>query len=196
MVLSGPAGGGKDSALRGLRAAGLDGLDIVVTYTTRSCRPQESEGVDYHFVTRETFERLRDEGEFLEHAEFAGEWYGTPVGAVLRSLAAGRDVLLKIEVRGAAAVRRALDDTVLIFITPPSLEELEWRLRRRRTESEANVRRRLEIAATELACIPEYDYLVINHRHRLNEAMAHIRHIIMAERCRITPPPVLAKEPL
>jgi guanylate kinase len=188
-VLSGPAGGGKDSALIRLRDERLP-LHVVVTFTTRPPRESEEDGVAYRFVSREKFKRLLAQGEFLEHTEYAGHLYGTPKSAVRAALARGEDVLLKIEVHGAAAMRRQIAGAVLIFITPPSVEELEWRLRQRRTESDESLRRRLEAATRELARIPEYDYLVINHRDRLDDAVAQIRHIIAAEQCRVMVPPV------
>ena len=189
-VLSGPSGGGKDSALLALREANLP-LHIVVTFTTRPQRENEVEGVHYHFVSRPEFERLLAEGEFLEHTEYAGHLYGTPKSAARAALARGEDVLLKIEVHGAAAMRRQVSSAVLVFITPPSLEELEWRLRRRRTESEESLRRRLETAARELSRIPEYDYLVVNERGHLEDSVAQIRHIIAAEQCRVGVPAVV-----
>lgn len=189
-VLSGPAGGGKDSALLRLREEQLP-LHVVVTCTTRAPRETERDGVEYRFVSRETFEQLLAQGEFLEHTEYAGYLYGTPKGTVRDALARGEDVLLKIEVEGAAATRRQIPDAVLIFITPPTVEELEWRLRQRRTESEESLRRRLDAAMRELARIPEYDYLVINHRGQLEAAVAEIRHIIAAEHCRVNVSPIV-----
>jgi guanylate kinase len=189
-VLSGPSAGGKDSALLRLRQEQVP-MHIVVTFTTRPPRDTETDGVEYRFVSREQFEALLARGEFLEHTEYAGNLYGTPKGSVRDALERGEDVLLKIEVEGAAAVRQQIPSAVHIFITPPSLAELEWRMRGRRTESEESLRRRLETAARELARIPEYDYLVVNHRDRLDDAVAEIRHIIAAERCRVNTPRIV-----
>ncbi|MBI3970440.1 MAG: guanylate kinase [Chloroflexi bacterium] len=188
-VLSAAAGAGKDSVLAGLRRRGVP-IHVVVTYTTRPQRESEVAGVDYRFITREAFERLRDNDELLEHAEYAGHFYGTPKRPIVEALARGEDVILKIEVQGAATVTRKVPGVVLIFLSPESLEELERRLRERRTESPEQLQRRLAAAGRELARIPEYDYLVVNRRGYLEQAVDQLEHIIAAEHCRVNVPPI------
>jgi guanylate kinase len=188
-VLSAPAGAGKDTVLDALLRRNL-GVTLVRTCTTRPQRAGEVDGASYRFLSEAEFERLRAAGEFLESAEYAGHHYGTPKQAVRDALARGQDVLLKIEVQGAATVKRQLPQAVLIFLAPPDAQELERRLRARATEGEAEVQRRLAQARHELARIPDYDYLVINHRDRLREAVDQLAHIILAERARVNVPAV------
>jgi guanylate kinase len=188
-VLSGPAGAGKDTILDTLLRRD-PGLAQIATCTTRGQRAGEVDGVSYRFLSEAVFERLRAANEFLEHAEYAGHCYGTPKQAVRETLARGLDVILKIEVQGAAAIRQQIPQAVLIFLAPPDVPELERRLRARATEGEPEVQRRLARARQELARIPEYDYLVINHRGRMQAATEQLAHIIAAERARIGVPPV------
>jgi guanylate kinase len=188
-VLSAPSGTGKDTVLRRLRERDL-GVSIIVPCTTRARRPEEREGVDYRFLGRDEFVRLRDSGELLEHAEYSGQWYGTPRGAVREALARGEDVMLKIEVQGGRAVKREIPETVLIFLAPPDLAESERRLRERGVVDPDDLRRRMDAAQRELAAIPEYDYLVVNHSGRVDAAVEQIESIIRAERCRVHVPAV------
>ena len=180
-VLSAPSGGGKTTLLRRVMAD-LPGLVFSVSHTTRAPRPGEQNGRDYHFVSREEFLAIRETGTgFLEWAEVHNNLYGTGRAEVERQLAAGRDVILDIDVQGALQVQGA-SSPVLIFIAPPSLAELEARLRRRGTESEETIQLRLDNARTELQLTDRYDYLIINDR--LDEAIDSLRSIIVAERCR------------
>ncbi len=188
-VLSGPAGAGKDSLIEAIRRRDLS-IAVVATCTTRGPRENEIPGVHYQFLSRRAFEDLRDRGELLEYAEYAGNYYGVPKRGVREALARGSDVLLKIEVQGAAAVRRQVPGAVFVFLTPPDLQELERRLRARGTEDEGELRRRLETARRELERIPDYDYLIINYAGRLEAAADQFEHIVHAERCRIDVPPV------
>jgi guanylate kinase len=185
-VLSGPSGVGKDAVLAPLFAAGTcpPRLRRCVTATTRAPRPGEIEGVDYFFLAREEFERRVAEGFFLEHAGYAGRLYGTPRWWVDTERDRGNDVLLKIDVQGARQVRAAAPDAVLVFLAPPSIDELERRLRGRDFGADpGDLARRFAIAREELALSRDYDYLVVNDR--LEVAVEALRSIVLAERCRV-----------
>ncbi|MEU4806110.1 guanylate kinase [Actinosynnema sp. NPDC023587] len=160
-VLSGPSGVGKSSVLAELRRMGPD-LHFSVSVTTRKPRPGEVDGVHYHFVDPPEFRKMVDNGELLEHAEFAGNCYGTPREPVERALAAGRPALLEIELQGARQVRASMPEARLVMLAPPSWEDLVGRLTGRGTEDPAVVARRLEIAREELAAEPEFDEVVVN----------------------------------
>ena len=161
-VLSGPSGVGKGT-LRDRALKDIEGLTYSVSCTTRRPRPGDREGVDYRFVTEEAFTRMVERGLFLEHAQVhGGPRYGTLREDVERELDAGRDVLLEIDVQGALQVRALLPDAVLIFVLPPSDEELERRLRGRCTETEAELQARLESARREMREAEKYDRLLVN----------------------------------
>jgi guanylate kinase len=188
-VLSAPSGTGKDTVLRGLRQRDPS-LHVLVTCTTRPRRPEEVDGVDYQFVSPQTFETMLEQDELLEHAEYSGYQYGAPKQPVREALARGQDVILKIEVQGAAKVKRQIPETVMIFLAPPSMDELERRISARGVLDPVDLRRRLAAAQRELTAIPQYDYLVVNHAHRVDEAVDQLEHIILAERCRVNVSPV------
>jgi guanylate kinase len=160
-VLAGPSGVGKGTIVRRLREL-FPALWESVSYTTRARRPAEVEGRDYCFVTREAFEALRDVGGFLEWFEVFGDLKGTPRAPVEEHLAAGDDVLLEIDVQGALKVREQFPDAVLVFVRPPSPEELRRRLTERGTETAESLDRRLAAAAAEEAWSPEFDHVVVN----------------------------------
>jgi guanylate kinase len=160
-VLSGPSGVGKDSVIELIRARS-PWVHLSVSVTTRRMRPYEVDGVHYHFVNRVEFERMVAAHELLEWAEFAGNLYGTPRGAVEGWLAQGVPVLLKIDLQGARQVRAAVPDAQLVFLAPPSFEELARRLAGRGTEDPETVKRRLEHAREEMAAQPEFDVTIIN----------------------------------
>lgn len=153
-----------------------------ISVTTRGPRPQERHGVDYFYVSRETFAEMLDRQEFLESAEVHGNCYGTPRPWVEEQLQTGTDVILEIDVQGALHVHALCPDAVLIFVAPPSLQELERRLRRRDTESETTIRTRLDNARGELEQATAYDYLIINDD--LEQAVREFTAIVTAERCR------------
>jgi guanylate kinase len=160
-VLSGPSGVGKDSVIEMVRARS-PWVWLSVSVTTRPKRHNEVDGVHYYFVGRDEFERLARAGELLEHAEFAGNLYGTPREPVRRRLREGEPVLLKIDLQGARQVRQRMPEAQLVFLAPPSWEELERRLVGRGTDDAETVRRRLEHARDELAAEPEFDVTVVN----------------------------------
>jgi guanylate kinase len=161
VVLSGPSGVGKSTVVRELRAHHPE-LWLSVSATTRFPRPAEKDGVHYRFVNREQFERMVAEDGLLEWAEFAGNLYGTPRQPVLEHLADGRPVLLEIDLQGARQVRAAMPDALLVFLAPPSWDELVRRLTGRGTEPPEVIERRLAVAREELAAEPEFDVTLVN----------------------------------
>ena len=181
IVLSGPSGVGKSTVIAELLGQRKD-IYFSVSFTTRAPRVGEADGVNYNFVDRAEFERMIAAGELLEHAEYVGNYYGTSMRVIEEKLAAGVDVLLDIEVQGAAKVRARCPGAALIFIIPPSFEELERRLRGRNTDSEEVITGRLQKAREEYRQIPSYDYLVVNDS--VSEAAGEIISILTAEACR------------
>jgi guanylate kinase len=160
-VLSGPSGVGKGSVIAEVRRRHPD-VWLSVSVTTRQPRPGEREGVEYHFADQAEFDRMVENGELLEHAEYAGHSYGTPRGPVLERLTAGVPALLEIELQGARQVKERMPEAHLVFLAPPSFEELARRLTGRGTEDAELVRHRLDIARIELAAEDEFESVVIN----------------------------------
>lgn len=181
IVLSGPSGVGKSTVIAELMSE-RDNLFFSVSFTTRQPRVGEADGVNYNFVSRETFEGMIERGELLEYAEYVGNYYGTSLKVIQDKLDAGIDVLLDIEVQGAAKVRSKCPEAVLIFIIPPSFEELSRRLHRRATDQEDVIQGRLQKAREEYRHIPQYDYMVVNDK--VSDAAAEIVSIMTAEDCR------------
>ena len=187
IVISGPSGSGKSTVINGLCKAD-ETLRESVSVTTRNPRPNEVDGVDYHFRSKSEFERHIAEGNFLEWAEYGGNFYGTLKSEIVAAREAGKDAILEIEVQGALQIRAqdlSPSRSLLIFIIPPSLAILEKRLRRRKTESESEVNKRLAIAKSEVLEIKHYDYWVHNPESALQQAVRKIQTIIAAERSRI-----------
>jgi guanylate kinase len=187
VIISGPSGVGKDTIIDAVRARDPEeGGDYhyVVTCTTRSPRPGEIPDVSYHFLTGDEFHALRDAGELLEANEVHGNWYGTPRREVAVALAAGRDVILKIDVQGAQVVKERIPDALLIFIVPPSLEALFQRLRSRATETADELELRQRNAAIELARQGDYDQVVVNETGEVDRTAAEIEAIIAQEKKR------------
>lgn len=179
IVVSAPAGCGKDTILE--QALGKnENLFYSVSATTRAIRPNETDGVSYHFKTREAFEQMIAEGGLLEYTEYCGNYYGTPKKAVEEMLAAGKDVILKIEVEGAMNIKRIFPDCAMIFILPPSFEELSRRLHKRGTEDEETIRKRIETARRELTYAENYDYLIVNGE--LSAAVEDFLAVVSAEK--------------
>jgi guanylate kinase len=181
VILSSPSGAGKTTITRALVAKRSD-VGYSVSCTTRRPRAGEVTGRDYHFLTSEDFAARRARGEFAESAQVHGEWYGTLRAEVERVLAAGRHVILDIDVQGAAQFHRAFPATVLIFVLPPSGEAMLARLRERGTENTAQLQRRLESALAELRAVMEYQYVIVNDE--LDRAVARVSMILDAEAVR------------
>jgi len=185
VIISGPSGVGKDTIIDALRARPRDpDYHYVVTCTTRDPRPGEVPGASYQFLSIQEFRLLRDAGELLECAEVHGNWYGTPRREVVRALAEGHDVILKIDVQGARVVKERVPDALLVFIVPPSLEALFQRLRSRATESADELEIRQRNAAIELARQGDYDQVVVNEDGEIERTAAEIEAIIAQEKRR------------
>jgi guanylate kinase len=178
-VFSGPSGVGKDAVLAQLKSIGKS-MRFVVTTTTRPKREVESNGVHYDFVSRNKFEGMIKKQALLEWAEVYGNYYGVPRDQVERALKQGDDVMVKVDVQGAMTIKKVMPQAVLIFLVPPSIEELENRLRKRNTESSADLNRRITMAKEELAQAEMFDYIVVNHK--VEDAVAEIMDIIAAEK--------------
>ena len=186
IVLSGLSGVGKDTVIAGLRRSHLP-LEISVSATTRPRRAGEKDGVDYHFVSPARFQEMIDNDELLEWATVYGNRYGIPREPVRQALQNGRDVIVKIDVQGAATIKKILPRAVFIFLITPYMEELEKRLKQRRTESSADLELRLKTAAEELRQLQMFDYVVVNRLGEADHAIADIIAIITAEKCRVQP---------
>lgn len=186
VVISGPSGVGKDTVLMRMRELGFP-FHFVVTATSRERRPTERDGYDYHFVSEARFREMIEQNELLEWAEVYGRFKGIPKQEVRQAHGSGRDVILRIDVQGAATIKRIAPEAVSIFLAPANLEELRNRLRWRRTESPDEMERRLAVAMHEMDQIGSFDYVVINHEDKLDEAAGQIRSIIQAEKLRVRP---------
>jgi guanylate kinase len=186
VVVSGPSGVGKSTIVAEL-ARRRPQVVPIVTATTRPQRPGETDGVHYHFLAQDAFEELIAADGLLEHANNHGHWYGTPVDQVRGILAAGRDAILTISPEGARNVRRLVPDALLIFVMPPSMDDLTERLRGRGSESEASLARRRRDAERWIAEAGDYDRVVVNETGRPEEAADQIWEIIQAEARRDPP---------
>jgi len=186
IVISGPAGVGKDSVLRRMKELGYP-FHFVVTATDRPPRPGEVHGVDYFFLSTEEFLRLEREGELLEHAVVYGEHKGVPKQQVRDAFASGKDVIMRVDVQGAATIRRLAPEAVLIFLTAESKDELVRRLKGRGTETPEKLAERVEKIDWEISRMQEFDYVVVNREGELDRTVAQIAAIVEAEHCRVHP---------
>jgi len=186
-VVSAPSGTGKTTICRELIARDPK-LVFSISHTTRDPRGAERDGLDYHFVSREAFAALVEQGAFLEHAEYRGHLYGTSWKALREPMKRGFDVLLEIEIEGARQVRERLPAAVSIFVLPPSFEELARRLRGRKTDAEAVIEGRLEVARRELRAVRDYDYVVVNDElaRAVEDAASIIRGVRTGSRDEVT----------
>ncbi|MBE9505439.1 MAG: guanylate kinase [Chloroflexi bacterium] len=186
LVVSGSSGVGKDAIIDRMKELRCP-FFYVVTATTRAQRANETDGVHYHFVTVESFEQMIEKGELLEWAKVYENFYGVPRRSVSEAMKNGRDVVVKVDVQGAATIRRAVPGAVLVFIRPPSMEELENRLRSRRSETASELAVRLGKAAGEYKQLPLFDYVLTSQQGRIDEVVRQIQAIVVAEKCRVNP---------
>ena len=179
IVVSGPSGVGKGTVVKELIGSNKD-CALSVSATTRSPREGEAHGVNYFFITKEEFTQKINNNEMLEYAEYCSNFYGTPKDYVLKSVEQGKNIILEIEVQGALNVKKIIPEAVTVFVMPPSLQELEDRLRGRGTETDVVVGQRLKTAIAEIKQAPQYDYIVVNNT--VMQCVADIVSIIIAER--------------
>jgi len=172
--------------LAGMRKLGRP-FHYVVTATTRPKRAGEKNGVDYHFLSRKEFQQMIDKHQFLEWANVYGNYYGVPKDEITSALSKGVDVIVKVDVQGAATIKEILPQAVFIFLMPPSGEELEKRLRRRRSESSTDLALRLERAKGEIKSLPLFDYVITSRQNKLDEVVSQIDAIVAAEKRRVKP---------
>ena len=186
IVLSGPSGVGKDAVLARMRASGYS-LEYITTITTRQQRAKERNKVDYHFVSTEQFQEMIAHNELLEWANVYGNWYGVPKQPVKQALGRGRDTIVKVDVQGAATIKKILPQAVYIFLMPPSIEELITRLKQRRSETPFDLALRLKTTDEEIKQLHLFDYIVVNKQGEIDQAVSDIKAIITAEKRRVNP---------
>jgi guanylate kinase len=180
-IISAPSGSGKSTLVAELRKI-VEGLDFSVSYTTRPPRGSEQNRKEYYFVPRPEFEAMVARGEFLEHADVFGNYYGTHRRFLEEARRNGHDLLLDIDVQGASQIQKSIPDAVSIFVLPPNYEELEWRLRNRGTDSDQIIERRLDTARREIENYRKYDYILVNDG--LKQAVVEMQAIVLSERAR------------
>jgi len=186
IVLSGPSGVGKDALLKKMKEQKYP-FHYVVTVTSRPRRKGERDGVDYHFISQQEFQQMIDNEELLEWANVYGNYYGVPKREISQALSKGMDVIVKVDVQGAATIRRISPQTVFIFLRPPSMEELELRLRQRHTESARDLAVRLRKAEEEMNSLPLFDHVLTSHQGKLDEVISQVQAIVTAEKRRVKP---------
>ena len=186
IVISGPSGVGKDSVLQRMKDRGLP-FHFVVTATTRPQRLEEQEGVDYIFVGREEFADMIEKGELMEYALVYSDYKGIPKAQVRKALASGKDVVMRVDVKGAATVRKISPEAILIFLTTSSEDELVERLKKRKTEKAEDLKLRIATARQEFNRVSEFDYIVVNREDQLDATVETINDIIQAEHHRVEP---------
>lgn len=180
-MISGPSGVGKGTIVKALLQE-LPTLHLSISATTRPPRNGEVDGVDYYFLARDIFNKMIEENQFLEWAEVYGNFYGTPLRFVQEELARGNDIILEIDIQGALQVKKKLPEAVLLFIAPPSKEELQTRLIGRKSDSLEEIEKRLECMSGEMKLAGSYDYIIVNDN--INKSVDNIRAVIVAEKCR------------
>ena len=186
IVVSGPSGVGKDAVLTRMKMLGYP-LEYITTVTTRPQRAKERDNTDYHFITRERFQEMLENKELLEWANVYGNWYGVPTKPVKEALGKGQDIIIKVDVQGAASIKEILPQAVFIFLIPPTVEELTIRLKQRQTESPFDLALRVKTAEEEIKQLALFDYIIVNKQDEIDRAVSDIKAIITAEKCRVTP---------
>jgi len=186
IVLSGPSGVGKDALLRRMKEQKYP-FHYVVTVTSRPRREGEKDGVDYRFVSQREFQQMIDNGELLEWANVYGNYYGVPRKEISQALSKGKDVIVKVDVQGAATIKRILPQAVFIFLRPPSMEELERRLRQRHSESARDLALRLRKAEEEMKSLPLFDHVLTSYQGKLDELISQIQSTVAAEKRQVKP---------
>ena len=184
IILSGPSGVGKDEVLTRMKKMGRS-FHWVITATTRPRRAEEKDGVDYYFLSREKFQQMKDKGQFLEWAKVYGNYYGVPKDEISQALSKGVDAIVKVDVQGAATIKKILPQAVFIFLVPPSIEDLELRLEQRRSESSVDLALRLEKAKEEIKSLPLFDYVMTSYQGKIDDIISRIDAIITAEKSRV-----------
>ena len=186
VVISGPSGVGKDATLSKMREQG-NKSHIMVTTTTREKRPGEVDGVDYHFISKEKFNLMIENNQLLEWAIVYGNYYGVPKEEIENALKSRFDAIVKVDIQGAATIRKIIPEAVYIFLLPSSMDELANRLKQRGYQSESDLNLRLKTARTEMESLELFEYAVVNYQDNLELTVKHITSIITAEKCRVKP---------
>ena len=186
IVLSGPSGAGKDAILTRMRELNYP-LRYITTVTTRPRRASERDNIDYHFISMGKFQQMIEHNELLEWANVYGNRYGVPKEPVKQALDEGQDTIVKVDIQGAATIKKILPQAVFIFLIPPSMEELVLRLKQRHTESSFDLALRTETAEEEIKQLSLFDYVVFSWQDEIDRAVSDIKAIITAEKCRVTP---------
>ena len=185
IILSGPSGVGKDATLAKMRESGYL-FHYIVTVTTRPKRPGEIDRVDYRFISEEQFQKMVREKKLLEWAKVYGNFYGVPKEEIKKALQSGQDVIVKVDVQGAATIKNVVPEAVFIFLLPSSMQELTARLKQRNSHtSMKDLKLRLNKAEEEMASLPLFDYYVINHQNNIGLTVSQVMSIITAEKCRV-----------
>jgi len=186
IVLSGPSGVGKDALLKKMKEQKYP-FHYVVTVTSRPRREGERDGVDYHFISQQEFQQMIDGGKLLEWANVYGNYYGVPGREISQALSKGKDVIVKVDVQGAKTIKQILPQAVFIFLRPPSMEELELRLRQRHSESVEDLALRLRKAEEEMNSLPLFDHVLTSYQGKLDEVISQVQAIVAAEKRRVKP---------
>ena len=183
IVISAPSGAGKDTVVKELMKNNPDSRWVSISATSRAPREGEQEGVDYYYLSKEEFEKKIEEGYFLEYTNYAGNYYGTPKEYIEKKVNKGIDVILIIEIEGAANIKKLIPEAIFIFIMPPSLKELVRRLKKRGTENNEKILKRFHAAYQEINEVSKYNYVVVNDK--LEDAVNKVESILNAEKCRV-----------
>jgi len=186
IVLSGPSGAGKDALLTKMKESGYP-LEYITTVTTRVQRAEEKDNVDYHFISTVKFQEMLKNNELLEWANVYGNWYGVPKKPIKQALDKGRDTIVKVDIQGAATIKKIVPEAVFVFLMPPSREECATRLKQRHTESPSDLALRIKTVEEEIKQLPLFDYIVVNKQDKIDLAVSDITAIIAAEKCRVNP---------